>query len=137
MYVYLIRLRNSHLCKIGIAADPGKRIASIQTANPFLIEPIVVANVRNAPRCERQLHGLFAKNHYRGEWFRLGDDDIAAATTYLRIASKGMPQQGLAEATKTELDSLAEGPDCECDWEDTYWKEIHRQRDIDTQRRRR
>ncbi|TDR90352.1 GIY-YIG nuclease family protein [Enterovirga rhinocerotis] len=54
--------------KIGFASDPGRRLASLQTASPFKL--VTVAIFAGSTLDERALHRRFAGQQAVGEWFR-------------------------------------------------------------------
>lgn len=56
--------------KIGRADDWKKRFSAIQTGSPFKCTILLVLKATRAR--EKELHGLFADHHVRGEWFRDG-----------------------------------------------------------------
>lgn len=67
--VYVIRCGN--FIKIGKAADPAKRIAQLDAANPLELERIAVIKGQDGHRLERELHQQFHEQRHKGEWFRL------------------------------------------------------------------
>lgn len=87
MAVYFIQDTHSRFIKIGHAADPLKRLASLQTASPHGLE--LLGTVAGGPKEEALLHELFERFHHRGEWFR-GDSDLIASVRRLML-TKGSP----------------------------------------------
>ena len=76
-YVYFIQAMGTDLLKIGMAVNPSKRLAELQTASPhsLILNAIVPFNTRLEAVCyERRLHGLFKSLHIRGEWFRSSEE---------------------------------------------------------------
>lgn len=70
-YVYFISDGLGHV-KIGIAKDVQKRLYSLQTCNPLLLEIRLVLSVKDmddARRIEQKLHTIFNESRLRGEWF--------------------------------------------------------------------
>lgn len=67
------------LFKIGIAKNPHRRLAAIQTSCPF---DLVIFYKRRRVRRElavneeRFFHAFFRDKHCRGEWFRLDQADL-------------------------------------------------------------
>lgn len=82
-YIYILatigKAGNCSPVKIGIASDPAKRLASIQTAcpNPIRVQTFFGPMHRDIARyIEQQAHLLSAKRKLHGEWF---DHDPAEA----------------------------------------------------------
>ena len=68
-YVYIIRDETQHLIKIGVAKNPQKRLAQLQTGSPNKLE-IVKTIPSNQPfKLEKEMHNENASKHYRGEWY--------------------------------------------------------------------
>jgi hypothetical protein len=66
--LYFIQAESGGPIKIGIARDPERRLATLQTGNP---EPLVIRRqIRCSADMERRLHALFRSAHIQGEWFR-------------------------------------------------------------------
>lgn len=57
--------------KIGLAASPKRRIASLQTACADHLQPLAICPGDAAK--EREYHRLFAGLKLKGEWFRPGE----------------------------------------------------------------
>lgn len=74
--VYLIQEDFCGLVKIGIAADPVKRMANLQTACPQKLSLVAVLRTDRASEVEVGLHTQFSEKHVRGEWFRLTEADV-------------------------------------------------------------
>lgn len=68
-WVYVIRCEG--FAKIGIAADPDKRLIELQVGNPFDLVLALKLRSDNARRDERILHKLLRPHHHRGEWFKV------------------------------------------------------------------
>lgn len=88
--VYLIRCDATDSVKIGIARDPLKRLAALQTANPSPLR--LLGSVVGGSDVEAQLHARFAEKRLTGEWFRLTNEDVTAILGgveggYLRLMS--------------------------------------------------
>jgi len=75
-HIYLIREDAYGLVKIGIANNPMSRLSNLQVSCPQNITLIAVLEVENARIYEAELHSRYRDKHYRGEWFRLLDEDI-------------------------------------------------------------
>lgn len=84
------------LVKIGSALEPKKRLAILATAIPYDLKLLFVMN--GGLREETQLHELFKKSHYRGEWFYLSDEIL----DYIREQKEG----GVSEVYKNESEDM-------------------------------
>jgi hypothetical protein len=69
--IYLVAIREHGLCKIGLANDPARRVALLQTASPFALE--LVATIPGGRSAEARLHSAFRPLRVRGEWFEFTD----------------------------------------------------------------
>jgi hypothetical protein len=77
--VYFVQ-HNSGPIKIGVAIDIERRVDELQIANPFpvfLLGSIWFDEVREAYRCERELHFKFKDCRVRGEWFEPSESLVA------------------------------------------------------------
>ncbi len=73
-YVYFIG-SNKHT-KIGVARNPEKRIAELQTGNQYTLEikaTIKMKSEKEAYDLEKFLHKYHARKRKAGEWFLLGN----------------------------------------------------------------
>jgi hypothetical protein len=71
--IYFIQDTISRAIKIGVAGDPQRRLASLQTGHPHLL--ILLGTVPGARKQEALLHKQFSSYRLKGEWFR-GDADF-------------------------------------------------------------
>ena len=75
MYVYFIQSGSSkkrNPVKIGVARNPERRLAALQTGNPEELKLLVVIECGSraeAYAIESHLHKTLAKRNIRGEWF--------------------------------------------------------------------
>lgn len=67
-YVYFIQAGEDGPVKIGVAAEPFKRLAELQTGNPARLR--VVAIIEGDTGIEKALHERFAEHRLEGEWFK-------------------------------------------------------------------
>jgi hypothetical protein len=58
--------------KIGVSANPPRRVAELQSSSPFDIE--LLGDFTGDAQDELRIQGKFAKHHVRGEWFRKHND---------------------------------------------------------------
>ena len=75
-YIYVIR--SAGLYKIGKAVDLTKRLKAYRLHNPAPVTLVFSRRVRNRNMAELYLHGMFAKQRVRGEWFSLTAQDLAS-----------------------------------------------------------
>lgn len=76
-YVYIIRDNHKEHIKIGIATDPHKRLAQLQTGNSTPLELEYVSYVcSNASEIEASLHKHFKDKHVFGEWFDANSSEV-------------------------------------------------------------
>lgn len=66
--MYAIQAGEDGPIKIGLAAKPWERLATLQTANPVRLHGR--AAWRGSPAEEKALHEMFATDRLEGEWFR-------------------------------------------------------------------
>ncbi len=74
-YVYFVEAVGTGLVKIGLSADPMKRVGSLRIACP--VDIVVRAIVPGDRDLERSLHRRFAQHWARGEWFRMTPDIVS------------------------------------------------------------
>lgn len=65
--------------KIGISADPSKRMKELQTGSPAKLRTVFTVKLDNVKTVEHQLHRTFATKRVVGEWFTLDEADIQTA----------------------------------------------------------
>ena len=78
--VYFIGSRAGPI-KIGMAADPGRRLSGLQTSSP--VDLHLLAVTVGGVAAEKAYHSRFRKHHIRGEWF-LPAPEIQAEITRLQ-----------------------------------------------------
>ncbi len=66
--VYFIQDTHTGNIKIGYAADPQARLATLQTGCPSTL--ILLGSIPGGLEGERALHSRFRKHRVRGEWYR-------------------------------------------------------------------
>lgn len=62
--------------KIGITSNIQKRINTLQTGNPFLIQLVFFKIVNGANTLENELHKKYKNKNVLGEWFWLNNEDV-------------------------------------------------------------
>src|SRR5262245_23909222 len=94
-YVYVLLAERSGMLKVGYAADPGRRLAELQTGSPE--ELILMGYLPGGPELEQHIHNLLRVEHVHGEWFRATDDVLATLRTLLAT-------QGTLRSVQDELE---------------------------------
>lgn len=85
--IYLIHCKFIDLYKIGISANPNKRIKQLQTGTPYELSIVSIFDCKYPFKTEKILHNsLNSKKapenfqydfeHLKGEWFNLSVDDV-------------------------------------------------------------
>ena len=74
-YVYIIQ--GEDFFKIGCADSTEERINTFAPKLPFETEIVFTVKVKDKYGAENFLHTKFAGKRMNGEWFKLGEDDIA------------------------------------------------------------
>lgn len=117
--VYVICCNKDYI-KIGIAAEPRKRMAYLQTGCPYQLSMLRVFIPEDAKQAEAALHSALSRYHVRGEWFKAPDsvrrtlleaDTVDAALSILtagRIARHKLSYATLAEFAPELTDSDGE-----------------------------
>ena len=106
MSIYFVR--SNEFVKIGYSAKPMSRIAALQTANPSMLELLVI--MPGTAVTEKELHSVFSEYHHLNEWYRCeGDLELYIEATIPIFANY---------TSQFEQDGSYQD---ERDWE--YWKE--------------
>ena len=83
--LYFIQNSTTNAIKIGISANPIKRLQQLQTANGSELQLLHTIDCSDTPHgdrgCENRLHGILKLNRVRGEWFKLHPEAIQWLTT--------------------------------------------------------
>ena len=84
-YIYFMREVNTGFVKVGYATVLHTRHAAIQNANPFPVHVVADVCVCNDDKreAERLVHTMFKDWRFRGEWFRLSNEQIEMAVEAL------------------------------------------------------
>ena len=81
-FVYVIQMNCSvGFVKIGITNDAKRRIAALQTSNPYALEVVRLwgpFSDEYARRLEARLHAAFEDRSGRGEWFSVAPEEVSA-----------------------------------------------------------
>ncbi len=74
-FVYFIWSERLQMVKIGMASNPHKRLASMQTGSADRLRLLSYIKTDAAPELESRLHYAFWRDRMHGEWFH-GSRDI-------------------------------------------------------------
>ena len=75
-YVYL--LTDGELYKIGVTRGSiDKRIAKLQTGNPYIIQMLDCYETDNPFKIEKILHFRYSDKRVNNEWFELSNEDVS------------------------------------------------------------
>ena len=99
MYIYIIQKARTPQYKIGISANPQRRLKALQTGNDAELYLAFCVRADNASSLEKRLHRcLFPfKCKHHSEWFTLSDECFDFAREY--IVENAMAGGGLEPAT--------------------------------------
>ena len=76
-FVYVIENMDNGAIKVGVAQDPEKRLAQLQTGNVSELCLVYQSYVcSNAFNIESLVHQHFEDKHIRGEWYSASKDDV-------------------------------------------------------------
>lgn len=76
--IYFIKAEETPYIKIGYTEDVYRRMVKMQADCPLKL--IVLKTVEGDRKYEKLLHKKFAAFHYRGEWFKMTEDQIEDLT---------------------------------------------------------
>ena len=74
--VYLLRLGDTDYFKVGMTTNIDGRLAALQTATPFDLRLIAVADQQDAYAVEHDIHSALAVYRVRNEWFQCEQAEI-------------------------------------------------------------
>lgn len=87
-YVYILKLKGFDLYKIGVSANPKRRIYDIDSNSPFGVETICLEHFKNVYELEECVHESFKSNHKRKEWFEIHPQDVSILISELKEMSE-------------------------------------------------
>ena len=73
-YIYMLKLRNQNIYKIGVSQNPKRRIKDISSYSPFVVLIVGVWSFTNVYEMEEMIHDNLNKYLMRKEWFNLDFD---------------------------------------------------------------
>lgn len=103
VYLFRCTVGSEVRYKIGVSANPAKRMRQIQT--PGKIEMVDQFEHPRAAGLERRLHARYRKQRGRGEWFDLTEADIAEFSSVVEEESNFLkPAPEVMEADDSHYD---------------------------------
>ena len=85
-YVYVIGNLLHKVCKIGFSVNPKKRIKSIQTGCPFILNTLLLFEADKYT--ETKLHHTYARYRKSGEWFSIEGELKISIEKHMEIQPK-------------------------------------------------
>jgi hypothetical protein len=90
-YVYILKLKGFDIYKIGVSANPERRIKDIDSANPFGINILCLKYFKNVYNLEECIHDSFKNSSLRKEWFRLDKESVKILIKQInKLSEKGI-----------------------------------------------
>lgn len=83
--VYLIQSLDDGNYKIGISANPSKRLEQLQTGNSSKLKIVDTYLTENYSFVEKALHNRFGHDNTRGEWFYLDIEEVTSFTKHCEM----------------------------------------------------
>lgn len=88
-YLYIIKIVDSNLYKIGVSNNPKRRIRDISGHLPYDIEVKYCAKHPHTYNLEEMIHDNFREQELRHEWFELSSIDLIAINNTLKDFREG------------------------------------------------
>jgi predicted GIY-YIG superfamily endonuclease len=104
-YIYVIGIENGHQ-KIGISANPNKRLKTLQTSNAnklILNYTIQVESREKALIIESLIHKQLKYNRLSGEWFDITKETAIGTVDYAIIMYDSLPVSELKHNKRNGL----------------------------------
>lgn len=76
MNIYVVKVNDQQLFKIGITQNVKRRVYQLQTANPFIVKLLFSSVSTSALLIETYLHKRYKSKNVSGEWFTLSESDL-------------------------------------------------------------
>lgn len=82
--MYIIKVRNSDLYKIGVTTNIVRRKKQFETANPFEFYLHEFFPTEDCRKLEREVHKRYKEKRYKNEWFKLTEEDVLTISNFAR-----------------------------------------------------
>lgn len=83
-YIYILAIKEFDLYKIGVSANPNRRIKDIRAVLPFESDLIFCEKFLEVYTIEEEIHELFKLNKFKKEWYQVYPKDIESLQLYLK-----------------------------------------------------
>lgn len=87
-YVYIIKVLNENLYKIGVAKDVNQRLKQLSTGNSKKLKIYKHFQSEFSFLLETNLKNKFSYYHVNGEWFELNEHILANIEDYVSLCEK-------------------------------------------------
>ena len=100
-FIYAIGASGTSLVKIGYAKNVERRLRTLQTGHPFVLQVLAsIAVDADAQGIERQVHVFLAGERRRGEWFEVAMDEEKLGVLVVRAVAY-LAEQGASKVPST------------------------------------
>lgn len=82
-YLYLIRMKDTDLVKIGRTSNVKNRLDDLNIGNPYELELLYTVKMFNYGKLEQRTHKFVDDKRVKGEWFKLNDDYIEKTIAFI------------------------------------------------------
>jgi len=83
-YLYIIHA-SDNIYKIGITTDVRRRLAELQTGNPYQLTVYLGYEFSNAAHIEKVLHDKLGDRRMSGEWFKMSAHELEEVVQVCRL----------------------------------------------------
>lgn len=98
--VYIFKVRNKNIFKIGRTVNVKDRLRTVQTNSPLKIDYVYHVDVSDTCEVESALHRRYQENWLIGEWFTLSDGEVKDCVFLMRLMVQELTQ------TDEDIESL-------------------------------
>jgi len=83
-YLYILQNKQFDLIKIGVSANPKRRIRDIKANLPFDTDCVFLNYYKDVYYLEELIHQRFKNNQIKGEWFQVYNEDVMGLKNVLK-----------------------------------------------------
>jgi hypothetical protein len=84
-YIYLIKLKEQNIYKIGVSQNVRRRLLDINNILPFEFDIVSLHNFKDVYNLEEYILKKFKGYKLKGEWFKLPPQKAKVLITYLHL----------------------------------------------------